>query len=58
MDEIRYCIADNQGCYGRVGLNRPIGCVQNPFVGNEKNEDELHSPPDKVGRKRIMVIGR
>lgn len=56
MDEIRYCIADNQGCYGRVGLNRPIGCVQNPFVGNEKNEDELHLPHTKW-KKRVMVVG-
>jgi thioredoxin reductase len=56
MDEIRYCIADNQGCYGRVGLNRPIGCIQNPFVGNEKYEDELHLRPTRW-KKRIMVIG-
>jgi mycofactocin system FadH/OYE family oxidoreductase 2 len=56
MDEIRYCIADNQGCYGRVGLNRPIGCVQNPFVGAEKIEDELHLPQTKW-KKRVMVIG-
>lgn len=55
-DEIRYCIADNQGCYGRVGLNRPIGCVQNPFVGNEKDEDELHLRPTRW-KKRVMVIG-
>jgi mycofactocin system FadH/OYE family oxidoreductase 2 len=56
MDEIRYCIADNQGCYGRVGLNRPIGCVQNPFVGSERQEDELHLSPTKW-KKRVMVIG-
>ncbi|MGD0232326.1 MAG: FAD-dependent oxidoreductase, partial [Syntrophorhabdales bacterium] len=56
MDEIRSCIADNQGCYGRVGLNRPIGCVQNPFVGNEKDEDELRLPQTKW-KKRIMVVG-
>jgi len=56
MDEIRYCIADNQGCYGRVGLNRPIGCVQNPFVGNEKHEDELHLRQTRW-KKSIMVIG-
>ncbi|OPY67953.1 MAG: NADH oxidase [Syntrophorhabdaceae bacterium PtaU1.Bin034] len=55
-DEIRYCIADNQGCYGRVGLNRPIGCVQNPFVGNEKDEDELHLRPTRW-KKCVMVIG-
>ena len=56
LDEIRYCIADNQGCYGRVGLNRPIGCVQNPFVGHEKVEDELHLQRTRW-KKRVMVIG-
>jgi len=56
IDEIRYCIADNQGCYGRVGLNRPIGCIQNPFVGNEKNEDELKLPKTKW-KKKVMVVG-
>ncbi|MGD0231992.1 MAG: mycofactocin system FadH/OYE family oxidoreductase 2 [Syntrophorhabdales bacterium] len=56
LDELRYCIADNQGCYGRVGLNRPIGCVQNPFVGNEGAEDELHLPKT-MWQKRVMVIG-
>lgn len=56
IDEIRYCIADNQGCYGRVGLNRPIGCVQNPFVGNEQLEDELRFPATKW-KKRVMVVG-
>jgi mycofactocin system FadH/OYE family oxidoreductase 2 len=56
MDEIRYCIADNQGCYGRVGLNKPIGCVQNPFVGNEEHDDELHLPPTKW-KKRVIVVG-
>jgi hypothetical protein len=33
LDELRYCIADNQGCYGRVGLNRPIGSDVG-FVGD------------------------
>jgi mycofactocin system FadH/OYE family oxidoreductase 2 len=56
LDEIRYCVADNQNCYGRVGLNRPIGCIQNPYVGNEKDEDELRLPPARW-KKRIMVIG-
>jgi mycofactocin system FadH/OYE family oxidoreductase 2 len=56
LDEIRYCIACNQGCYGRIAFNRPIGCVQNPFVGNEKAEDELHLPTTKW-RKKVMVIG-
>jgi mycofactocin system FadH/OYE family oxidoreductase 2 len=56
LEEIRYCVADNQNCYGRVGLNRPIGCIQNPCVGNEKNIDEL-SLPQTQWKKRVMVIG-
>ena len=56
LEEIRYCIACNQGCYGRIAFNRSIGCIQNPFVGNEGQEDELHLPRTKW-RKRVMVIG-
>jgi mycofactocin system FadH/OYE family oxidoreductase 2 len=56
LEEIRYCIADNQNCYGRVGLNKPIGCLQNPAVGFEKEEGEAHLVPTK-SKKRVMVIG-
>jgi mycofactocin system FadH/OYE family oxidoreductase 2 len=56
LEEIRYCVADNQNCYGRVGLNRAIGCIQNPWVGNEKEEDECNLPQTQW-KKRIMVIG-
>jgi len=56
LDEIRYCIADNQNCYGRVGLNKPIGCLQNPAVGFEHEEGEAHLIPTKR-KKRVMVIG-
>lgn len=55
-DEIRYCIACNQYCYGRVGLNRPIGCIQNPAVGCEKTEGEENLKPALV-KKKVMVIG-
>ena len=57
LEEIRYCIACNQGCYGRIAFNRNIGCVQNPFVGNEKDEDETHLPVTRW-RKRVMVDRR
>jgi mycofactocin system FadH/OYE family oxidoreductase 2 len=56
LEEIRYCVADNQNCYGRVGFNRSIGCIQNPYVGNEKAEDELLLPQTQW-KKRIMVVG-
>ncbi|MBU2600974.1 MAG: mycofactocin system FadH/OYE family oxidoreductase 2 [Actinobacteria bacterium] len=55
-DDIRYCIACNQNCYGRVGLNRSIGCVQNPAVGAEAAEGERLLKPTR-NRKRVMVVG-
>ncbi len=56
VEEIRNCIACNQNCYGRVGLNRTIGCVQNPSVGLEATEGEHHLKP-ALRRKRVMVVG-
>ena len=35
-DDIRQCIACNQGCIGRMGLGYTIGCMQTPAAGNEK----------------------
>lgn len=55
-DDIRYCIACNQNCYGRVGLNRSIGCVQNPAVGAEATEGERWLKPTRK-RKRVLVAG-
>ncbi|HEY2595584.1 MAG TPA: FAD-dependent oxidoreductase, partial [Chloroflexota bacterium] len=34
-DEIRPCVACNQGCIGMVELNVPITCLVNPEVGRE-----------------------
>jgi mycofactocin system FadH/OYE family oxidoreductase 2 len=55
-EEIRYCIACNQNCYGRVGLNKTIGCVQNPAVGAEATEGEHHLR-STLRKKRVMVVG-
>lgn len=55
-EEIRYCIACNQNCYGRVGLNKTIGCVQNPFIGHEDTEGERHLRP-ALRKKRVIVVG-
>ena len=55
-EEIRYCIACNQNCYGRVGLNKTIGCVQNPSAGAEATEGEHHLKP-ALRKKKVMVIG-
>ena len=56
LEEIRFCVADNQGCYGRVGLNKSIGCIQNPHIGFEKERgaDFIKTTPLK---KKVMIVG-
>jgi 2,4-dienoyl-CoA reductase (NADPH2) len=34
-DEIRLCLSCNQECVGRMGLNRWLGCIENPRTGKE-----------------------
>jgi hypothetical protein len=56
LDDLRYCIADNQGCIGRMGINRLLGCIQNPAVGLEKTWGEGTLKPAKV-KKKVLIIG-
>jgi mycofactocin system FadH/OYE family oxidoreductase 2 len=56
LEEIRYCVADNQGCYGRVGLNKNIGCIQNPHIGFEKERNAENIKPAPV-KKSVLIIG-
>ncbi len=50
--DIRTCSACNQECVGRVGLNRWLGCAQNPRAGRES----VPLPPLSVPR-RVLVVG-
>jgi 2,4-dienoyl-CoA reductase (NADPH2) len=34
-EEIRLCLSCNQECVGRMGLNRWLGCIENPHTGRE-----------------------
>jgi 2,4-dienoyl-CoA reductase-like NADH-dependent reductase (Old Yellow Enzyme family) len=34
-DDIRLCLSCNQECVGRMGLNRWLGCIENPTTGRE-----------------------
>ncbi len=34
-DDIRLCLSCNQECVGRMGLNRWLGCIENPTTGKE-----------------------
>ena len=35
VDAIRLCLSCNQECVGRMGLNRWLGCIENPSTGRE-----------------------
>jgi mycofactocin system FadH/OYE family oxidoreductase 2 len=56
MDDIRYCVADNQGCIGRMGVNKSLGCIQNPAVGEEKTWGEGTLEKAAV-KKKVYVVG-
>lgn len=56
VDEIRYCIGCNQNCYGRMGVNKLLGCVQNPTVGHEKDEG-IGTLKPALTKKKVMVVG-
>jgi mycofactocin system FadH/OYE family oxidoreductase 2 len=55
-EDIRHCIACNQGCIGRMALGYTIGCIQNPAAGQEKElgTDTL-KPCDRP--KKVVVVG-
>jgi len=52
--DIRTCLSCNQECVGRMGLNRWLGCIENPRTGRES----LSVPrPRRVGRRAVVVGG-
>jgi mycofactocin system FadH/OYE family oxidoreductase 2 len=55
IDEIRFCIRDNEGCVGRIQRSRSLGCTLNPEVGYEQLGSVRVPPAGSV--KRVMVIG-
>ncbi|MGK2958848.1 MAG: mycofactocin system FadH/OYE family oxidoreductase 2 [Acidimicrobiales bacterium] len=55
-DDIRLCLSCNQECVGRMGLNRWLGCIENPSTGREA---EIISAPVKppLRPKKVLVVG-
>jgi mycofactocin system FadH/OYE family oxidoreductase 2 len=51
--DIRTCLSCNQECVGRMGLNRWLGCIENPRTGREA----LPVPPPHRRRKVVVVGG-
>ncbi|MBI4934481.1 MAG: mycofactocin system FadH/OYE family oxidoreductase 2 [Actinobacteria bacterium] len=54
-DDIRLCLSCNQECVGRMGLNRWLGCIENPRTGREsQGVGSVHLTPKP---KQVMVVG-
>jgi Pyridine nucleotide-disulphide oxidoreductase/NADH:flavin oxidoreductase / NADH oxidase family len=52
-EDIRLCLSCNQECVGRMGLNRWLGCIENPRTGREATP-----PPRRASRHlRVVVVG-
>jgi mycofactocin system FadH/OYE family oxidoreductase 2 len=56
--EIRTCLSCNQECVGRMGLNRWLGCIENPQAGRESVP--LPAPRrwrERPASRRVLVVG-
>ena len=54
-DETRLCLSCNQECVGRMGLNRWLGCIENPRTGRESEgvgEVQVTAKP-----RTVMIVG-
>ncbi len=57
-DDIRLCLSCNQECVGRMGLNRWLGCIENPHTGREAQRTV--AAPTRTGTSRpksVLVVG-
>ncbi|NBU56604.1 MAG: FAD-binding protein, partial [Acidimicrobiia bacterium] len=56
-DEIRLCLSCNQECVGRMGLNRWLGCIENPRTGREHEWAVSQHVSISPAPKSVMVVG-
>jgi len=61
-DDIRLCLSCNQECVGRMGLNRWLGCIENPLTGREAAvaggaPRSAAAAARAAGSRRVLVIG-
>ncbi len=54
-DETRLCLSCNQECVGRMGLNRWLGCIENPRTGRESSGVGLAHPVEFS--REVLVVG-
>jgi mycofactocin system FadH/OYE family oxidoreductase 2 len=55
-EDIRNCIACNQGCIARMGLGYRLGCLHNPAVGEEKTLG-IGTLKAAETPKKVVVVG-
>ncbi len=53
FDEIRFCVACNQGCMDMVMQAQPITCLVNPTVGREAEFRNLRAER----KKKVVIVG-
>ena len=56
LDDIRHCVACQQGCIGRVYTGFAMTCVQNPSVGREKRLG-IGTLRKTSRSKEVIVVG-
>jgi 2,4-dienoyl-CoA reductase (NADPH2) len=56
-DEIRLCLSCNQECVGRMGLNRWLGCIENPRTGREAEYERSTAVTLQPTPRSVMVVG-
>ncbi len=55
VDDVRLCLSCNQECVGRMGLNRWLGCIENPRTGRESLGIGRRRP--SMRRTSVLVAG-
>ncbi|MEJ2863604.1 oxidoreductase [Actinomycetospora flava] len=55
-DEIRHCVAGNQGCFSRMAKGWSLTCTQNPSAGREA-ELGLGTLQPAVDPRTVVVVG-
>jgi len=53
-EQTRLCLSCNQECVGRMGLNRWLGCIENPMTGRES---VLPPPVVRETTRDLLVVG-
>jgi len=54
-DDTRLCLSCNQECVGRMGLNRWLGCIENPRTGRES--EGVGSVRLTLAPRSVLIVG-